>query len=131
MSTVRRVDSSALQVGQVLTIGSVRFLVQMTAQHVSQVSAEAETLSVGDAVEMTSSQFHKLPLSAAERRVFDLLLPGLAEKEIARCLGISRHTVHSHVRKIYKLFDVRSRAELLGLFVKRPTGTSGDATATP
>ncbi len=56
----------------------------------------------------------RLPLSAAERRVFDLILSGHAEKEVATRLEISRHTVHCHVRKIYRTLHVRrSRAELL------------------
>ena len=52
-------------------------------------------------------------LSAAEARIFVLLLGGLSEKEIAARQKISRHTVHNHVKRIYSAYGVHSRAELL------------------
>jgi DNA-binding CsgD family transcriptional regulator len=45
------------------------------------------------------------------------LLGGLSEKELARHLGLSRHTVHDYVRDVYKHFDVGSRGQLLALFL--------------
>jgi DNA-binding CsgD family transcriptional regulator len=41
-----------------------------------------------------------------------LLLDGLSEKEAARVLGISRHTVHVYVKCLYRRFAVHSKAEL-------------------
>lgn len=52
-------------------------------------------------------------LSVAQRRVFDLLLEGKSEKQIAVHLHISRCTAHNHVSAIYKTFGVHSRSELL------------------
>ena len=40
-------------------------------------------------------------------------MAGFAEKAVAAQLGLSRHTVHNHVRAIYRAYGVRSRAELL------------------
>ncbi len=54
--------------------------------------------------------------------MFNLLLEGLSEKEIAYKLGLSRHTVHSHVKDIYELAGVNSRAELLARFVPKLEG---------
>lgn len=54
-----------------------------------------------------------LHLSEAQRRVLDLALTGLVEKQIARRLNISRHTAHNHLRNIYRILDVHSRGELL------------------
>ena len=48
-----------------------------------------------------------------------LLLDGLSEKEIAYHLGRTRHTVHAHIRRLYLLHDVNSRAELLAQFIRR------------
>jgi DNA-binding CsgD family transcriptional regulator len=58
-----------------------------------------------------------MQLSEAQKRVLDLLLDGNSEKEVAVRLEISRHTVHNHVKEIYKKMTVNSRPELLALFV--------------
>lgn len=60
-------------------------------------------------------------LTPAQRRVYDELLSGRSEKEIAHDLKISIHTVHSHSRAIYTKFEVSSRAELLSLCAGRLT----------
>lgn len=57
-------------------------------------------------------------LSEAQRRVLDILLEGRSEKEVATQLEISPHTVHNHVKEIYKRMNVNSRPELLALFVR-------------
>jgi DNA-binding CsgD family transcriptional regulator len=54
-------------------------------------------------------------LSIAEKRVFDLLICGFAEKAIACELSLSRHTVHNHVKRIYRIFGVHTRSELLSV----------------
>ena len=41
------------------------------------------------------------------------LLEGDSEKQIARHLGVSPHTVHVYVKALYRHFDVNSRGELL------------------
>ncbi len=51
-------------------------------------------------------------LSAAQQRVFRLLLEGMPEKRIAARLRISTATAHNHVTAIYRAFRVHSRAEL-------------------
>jgi DNA-binding CsgD family transcriptional regulator len=60
-------------------------------------------------------------LRPGERRVLRPLLEGLSEKEIARRLDLSRHTVHDYVRLIYLEFGVSSRAELLARFIAPET----------
>lgn len=59
------------------------------------------------------------PLTEAERRVLQDLLGGLAEKDIAARQYISPHTVHDHVKRIYRKFGVRSRAKLTALWLGR------------
>lgn len=48
-------------------------------------------------------------------RVLRHLLDGASEKQVAQKLGLSRHTVHEYVKKIYRQLGVGSRAELLAL----------------
>ena len=56
-------------------------------------------------------------LSRRQRDVLHQLLRGMSEKEVARELGVSPHTVHTHVKRLYTEFNVTSRGELLALFV--------------
>ncbi len=58
-------------------------------------------------------------LSDRQRDVLVLLLRGHSEKEAARDLGVSTHTVHTHVKRLYGEFNVSSRGELLALFIDR------------
>jgi DNA-binding CsgD family transcriptional regulator len=39
-------------------------------------------------------------------------LEGLKESEAARRLELSEHTVHTHIKAIYRFFGVHSKAEL-------------------
>lgn len=48
-----------------------------------------------------------------QEEVLDLLLAGQSEKQIARALDMSQHTVHGHVVCLYRIFDVATRSELL------------------
>ena len=52
-----------------------------------------------------------LPVST--EAVLELMRRGMPEKEIAERLGRSTHTVHAHVKRVYRHFAVRSRPELL------------------
>jgi len=53
------------------------------------------------------------------RQTLDLLLRGDSEKQIARKLELSPHTVHVYVKSLYRKFEVSSRGELLARWVKR------------
>jgi len=62
------------------------------------------------------------------RQVLELLMKGQSEKQVAAELDISRHTVHDHVKRLHKHFDVASRGELLArAFARRdPSGQLSD-----
>ncbi len=47
------------------------------------------------------------------REVLLCLLEGESEKQVAAHLGLSRHTVHQHVKRLHRIFRVASRGELL------------------
>ena len=57
-------------------------------------------------------------LSPRVRQTLDRLLKGDSEKQIARHLNVSPHTVHVYVKTLYKRLQVNSRGELLALFVR-------------
>jgi DNA-binding CsgD family transcriptional regulator len=52
-------------------------------------------------------------LSARMKEVLQMLLSGDSEKQIAAKIGLSRNTVHHHVKAVYKRFGVNSRPELM------------------
>lgn len=50
--------------------------------------------------------------SPREARIAEILIVGNSEAEAAKMLGISRHTVHAHVKRIFRKVGVRSRVQL-------------------
>lgn len=59
------------------------------------------------------------PLTPKELEVTQHLARGLTNIEVAQCLGISPHTVATHIKNIYKKLQVTSRAEMTSLVQKR------------
>jgi DNA-binding CsgD family transcriptional regulator len=54
-----------------------------------------------------------LDLRPRLRQTLDGLCSGLSEKQIAKLLGLSQHTVHNYVKELHRHFGVSSRGELL------------------
>ena len=52
-------------------------------------------------------------LSPRQRQTLHRLMVGDSEKEAARALGTSQHTLHVYVKQLYLEFGVSSRGELL------------------
>ena len=57
------------------------------------------------------------PLTPTERRVAQLAVDGLSNKEIARALVVTVNTVEFHLRNTYSKLGIRSRVQLLGHLV--------------
>lgn len=55
----------------------------------------------------------KTSLSAREQQVLELITKGFTADEIAQLMQISRYTVLTFVRRIYKKLNVRSKAEAI------------------
>ena len=55
----------------------------------------------------------ELHLSARQLQIAKCMFDGFDEPSIGRVLGLSRHTVHSHVNRLYKKIQVKSRCELM------------------
>jgi DNA-binding CsgD family transcriptional regulator len=102
----KRVQTSPVAVGQVVRFGSVSFFLA-ARDPVQEPLEEPETDNKGTACPAVEL------LSNGQHRVFDLLLSGQPEKTIALRLDLSPHTVHNHIRAIFRSFQVHSRAELL------------------
>jgi DNA-binding CsgD family transcriptional regulator len=61
-------------------------------------------------------------LSGRAWETLEYLLAGDSEKQVALALGLSTHTVHSYIRKVYEAFGVATRAELIVRFVPQVEG---------
>jgi DNA-binding CsgD family transcriptional regulator len=58
-------------------------------------------------------------LTPRQKQILGCLLSGAGEKQVAFELGLSVHTVHDHIKQIYRTFNVTSRAELMAKAVRR------------
>jgi DNA-binding CsgD family transcriptional regulator len=117
----QRIAEARVTRGQALRFGDVSFLVAI--EGVAPLTSEDDTDTGNGNGNGGASTALDLPtgecMSEAQQRVFNLLLSGNKEKNIARTLELSPHTVHNHVRAIFRLFDVHSRAELLARLLDR------------
>ena len=59
------------------------------------------------------------PLSERELEVLDVIAEGLSNKLIAHRLGISEHTVKTHVASIFAKLGAASRTEAVSLAIRR------------
>jgi DNA-binding CsgD family transcriptional regulator len=110
--------------------GSLDFLVTGREDVAEELDSSLDTEKAPLLCRTRAGRAQPEPLSAAQRRVFRLLLDGLSEKRIASRLKTSPCTVHNHVGAIYRAFGVHSRAELLvhallGKAQHEPTGSQG------
>lgn len=112
------VNRVTLRDSDYVRFGVVEFLVrEIPAQLVRRIALEEESTKRLNDVD-TKHPSPTISLSPARQRVLTCLLEGLSEKEIARKLDVSSHTVHKQIGDIYRQFELNSRAELLALFVR-------------
>jgi DNA-binding CsgD family transcriptional regulator len=66
-------------------------------------------------------------LTPRQTRILELVAGGRPDRNVARALGISTRTVHTHLQHIYRALDVTSRTEALARIrtLSVPAGTPG------
>ncbi len=114
-----RIESGELTVGHKVTFGGVPFVLMSQDPTDELADSRMETADHRDRGRMEIPEAITNQLSAAQQRVLVRLLNGLSEKDAARSLKLSPHTIHNHVRDIYSILNVHSRAELLALLLKQ------------
>jgi DNA-binding response OmpR family regulator len=62
---------------------------------------------------MRATEVHNLPLSPAERRVFDEIVAGMTNRQIAEKHYLSIRTVQSHVASILRKLTLERRSEII------------------
>jgi pSer/pThr/pTyr-binding forkhead associated (FHA) protein len=113
-----RVHSAVLSEGLTVKFGAVRFLVANLDQPFEEVDSATATRPTPNGVSDVAALKINGSLTPTEKRVCTLLLQGLAEKEVASRLRVSEHTIHNHVRNIYRTFDVHSHPELMAFLLR-------------
>jgi DNA-binding CsgD family transcriptional regulator len=118
---------SPLKLNDRVRLGAVPCLIA-TDRQVRSFSQDDSTLGDVPAVEVQRWRVDA-DLSPPQAEVLQLITEGLTEDEVASQTGRSYHVVHNHVRRLYKLFGVHSRAELIRRLRKGPkTEESFDTT---
>ncbi|MFO1092416.1 MAG: FHA domain-containing protein [Planctomycetaceae bacterium] len=106
-----RIHSSQVRLGQVIRFGAAPFRLALESSESLESRCDDDDETTKRSNPDTSC--NGVQLTASQKRVFDLLLKGVSETEIANRLDLSVNTVHTHVSAIYSRFGVHSRAELL------------------
>jgi DNA-binding CsgD family transcriptional regulator len=52
-------------------------------------------------------------LSPREQQIAEMIVRGMSDSEVATSLGISPHTVHTHIERLYRKVNANSRAGLI------------------
>jgi len=115
------VQECMAKTGQVIRFGRVEFLLTDNPKRDRWPGASEDDESTAPLNQLDRRHAALLQtLSEAQRRVTSQLLEGMSEKETAFRLRLSPHTVHNHIKEIYRRLNVNSRAELLALFLGTP-----------
>ena len=75
----------------------------------SHSGGERDVLSTGEWQVVDS----ELGLTAREREIVELVLADVKESAMGAELGISPHTVHTHLERVYRKVGVRGRVQLV------------------
>jgi DNA-binding CsgD family transcriptional regulator len=109
-------DERALQLGS-LAIDSMSLLRKWSISSGTVFDAARRAGAVAE--ETRAIDTDGVELTPKLKEVLELLLQGDSEKQIALKLKRSIHTVHTHVKRLHKAYDVSSRGELFARFLKR------------
>jgi len=93
----------------------------LSSQQLTQLLAASRDIAIGRAsgLEMPREICKSDELSPREREVYELLVEGRTNREIARTLFISESTTKVHVRHIFEKLGVHTRAEAAAALRKR------------
>jgi len=122
-------DGVKLLFGAYRRRGAPRFAAddaQLVEALMTAIAAPARRIALANGILGTTR-----PLTVRERQVLRHLLEGRNEKQSALELGLAPRSLHHHVSALYGKFGVRSRAELMALFLGAPAHGSGLACGTP
>jgi DNA-binding CsgD family transcriptional regulator len=108
------VDEDRVTAGELLPAQRIRFgQVSFVLAAIGGVQEENSEVPTANCASSPTTGIAKPRLTPGRGRVFDLLVLGQSEKEIAGRLKLSASTVHHHIQAIYRAMGVTTRAEFL------------------
>ena len=107
----KRVHCASVFPGELIQFGNVQMVLSYDPSGACGLDSDVETRNARVPMECEFSS--PVTLSPAQTKVFNLLIQGQLERQIAEQLEISQHTVHNHARKIYEAYGVSSKVDLL------------------
>jgi len=113
-----RIQSSQLLPGQFLRLGRIVLLLAYEGSPAWDVDSAQETVDHRDHQTKTVPVHIACQLTDAQIGVVVHLQDGRSEKDIAARLNLSPHTVHNHIREIYRVLGVHKQSELVALLHK-------------
>jgi pSer/pThr/pTyr-binding forkhead associated (FHA) protein len=108
----QHIEHAQVADGHHVRFGDVAFIVCVNKKVVQDPDSSLPTSCKSRSKSMRVTDHAGRGLSEAQSRVLRCVLGGFAEKEVAARLALSEHTVHSHMKAIFRLFGVHSRSEL-------------------
>ncbi len=110
----QQVQTAFLIPSQEVRFGEMRYRLTSSHSDVGYDSGDVETMGLEPASAERALR-HPLvaKLSKTEKIVYAELLTGKKEQDIANSLNRSKNTIHNHAKRIYQVFGVHSRAELV------------------
>jgi pimeloyl-ACP methyl ester carboxylesterase/DNA-binding CsgD family transcriptional regulator len=96
-------------------VGDVSSVLAVLAEFIGEVSGRPASRAAVPVPRPRRPALGWAALTDAERRVADLVAGGLANREVAERLYLSRYTVETHLKHVYAKLGVSSRAELAAL----------------
>ncbi len=112
-----RIRAATLIAGQRVQFGAIPFIL-VSQNGDGEPDSDLETADHRDEPRALIPENVAARLSRAQNCVLVHLVEGLTERQTSERLALSFHTVHNHVREIYSILNVHSRAELLALLLK-------------
>ena len=120
-----RVTTTSLFPGDSFSIGGITLRVfEIAALRSAEHETSGATTLVGpqESTDETVNFFLKrrfgdAQLTSGQLAVLKLLLRGDRESQVAQTLEVSKNTVHSRIKAIYKAFGVNSRSALMAKFI--------------
>jgi DNA-binding CsgD family transcriptional regulator len=111
-----RVTRCGLEVGNLVRFGGVYCAISSTPMGCEGLFDEETTMRVH---ESRSDEPTAICFTQAQRQILDLVLQGHSDSQIAELLNRSPHTVHTHLKTIFRQVGVHSRAELILKLLRR------------
>jgi DNA-binding CsgD family transcriptional regulator len=115
-----QVDEAQARLGDRIRFGSVTCML-CSAAIIAGTSVDSESTFAAAAPSGPLPSSEGLTLTQCE--VLQYVLKGYDESQIAEKMGRSWHTIHTHLKAIYKHYGVHSRVELLTRLLPRPVSS--------